>query len=73
MTTEPKIHTDSVGYDGRNDTINTTITIRPYADYFARKEEKNGFFRMIRKNWNQMSILWPGKYSCYEQRANQII
>lgn len=62
MTMDEKTQADAVGYDGHNETINTTITIRPYADYFGRKEEKNGILRMIRKNWNQMSILWPGKY-----------
>lgn len=40
--------------------VNTSIMIRPYAEYFTRKEESNGFLRLVRKNWGQMSILWPG-------------
>lgn len=43
-------------------TINPFIIIRPYADYFARKEEKSGFLRLIRKNWRQLTILTPGNY-----------
>lgn len=55
-----------------NANTNTNIIIRPYAEYFVRKEGKTGFFRMIRKNWHQMSILWPGKSNWNWMHAHSI-
>lgn len=52
---------EATGLNEQSTSVNTSIMIRPYAEYFTRKEEAHGFFRMIRKNWSQMSILWPGK------------
>lgn len=65
MTHEQNANEEHANPNGTNQSaaLNTTILLRPYSDYFTPKESTNGFFRTVRKNWGQMSILWPGESS----------